>query len=305
MHVDDLGRPALAPVAALTLVERLVQPDRGHRPVAGRVVDQHLTEQHHGVVHGVPITGQVVGDLGHCPTVFADLTCRPSRRPRGQRRSFRRDRRVVLAPRHDGTTRARATPALLAPRQPCRTPKHRQVNQQHFALAVIPRRRPTPRTGRSRRARLDLDPQPQRPLTNPTDHHVRQANKQHAHARRIGFQQGLLDIDRRKTPSALQSPCPTPGTHSTLKSEAPLWDNMEQHQPTPLARSDKEEVHSSILCSPTAKHQVDDIGAPEKGVFDHHRSEITVDGRRSSIPHQPVHAPSPFWSARSARIRYS
>lgn len=42
-HVDDLGRPALAPVAALTLVERLVQPDRRDRGEALRIIDQHLS----------------------------------------------------------------------------------------------------------------------------------------------------------------------------------------------------------------------------------------------------------------------
>ena len=121
-HVNDLGRPALLAVAALTLVERLVQTNRGDRRVPGRIIDQHL------------------------------------------------------------------------------------------ALAVIPRRCPAPGTVRSRRPRLDLDPQPRRPLANPEDRDVGQANKQRAHARRIGIQQGLLDTGRSRTPSALQSPCPAPGT---------------------------------------------------------------------------------------------
>ena len=221
LDVDDLGRPALAPIAAFALVERLVQPHRCHRTVAGWVVDQQLSEQHDSVVHGVPVTGEIVGDLRHRPTVLADLACRPSCCARRQRGPLRRDRRVVLAPGQHHTRHVRATPPLLAPRQPGRAAERWQINQQHFALAVVPRRSPAPTTVRSRRARLDLDTQPRRPLANAADDHVGQANKQRAHARRIGFQQGLLDTGRRKTPSALQSPCPTPGTYSTLRSEAP------------------------------------------------------------------------------------
>lgn len=66
-HVNDLRRPALAPVAALALVERLVQPHRTDRAVAGRVVDQQLPEQHDRIVDGVPIAGEIIGDFGHRP----------------------------------------------------------------------------------------------------------------------------------------------------------------------------------------------------------------------------------------------
>ena len=171
-----------------------------------------LPEQHHRVHHGVPITSEIISDLRHRPAMLADLACRPPRCPRRQRRSCRRDHRVLFAPRRHRTRPVRATPSLLAPHQPCRAAEHRQINQQHLALAVIPRRRPAPGTVRTRRPRLDLDPQPRRPLTNPTNRHGGQANKQRAHARRIGFQQGLLDTGRRRTPSALLSPCPAPGT---------------------------------------------------------------------------------------------
>jgi hypothetical protein len=170
----------------------------------------------------MPITPKIFSYLGHRPTVFADLACHPSRGPCRQPRSCRGDRRVLFAPRPHDTTRARATPPLFAPHQPGRTPEHRQINQQHLALPVIPRRRPTPNTIRTRGACLDHDPQPRRPLTNPSNDDTAQANNKRTHARRIGFQQGLLDTGRRKTPSALQSPCPAPGTYSTLKSEAPL-----------------------------------------------------------------------------------
>ena len=148
-----------------------------------------LPEQHHRVHHGVPITSEIISDLRHRPAMLADLACRPPRCPRRQRRSCRRDRRVLFAPRRHRTRPVRATPSLLAPHQPCRAAEHRQINQQHLALAVIPRRRPAPGTVRTRRPRLDLDPQPRRPLTNPTNRHGGQANKQRAHARRIGFQQ--------------------------------------------------------------------------------------------------------------------
>ena len=214
-HVDDLGRPALLAVAALTLVERLVQPDRHRCPVAGWVVDQH--RQHDRVVHGVPITGQIVSDFGHRPTVLANLARRTSRCACRQRGPFRRDRRVVFAPRHHNTRHVRATPPSLAPRQPCRTAEHRQIDQQHPALAVVPRGSSAACTVRSQRPCFDLDPQPRWPLADTADHDVGQANEERAHARRIGFQQGLLDTGRRKTPSALQEPLSRAGTHSTLK----------------------------------------------------------------------------------------
>ena len=214
-HVDDLGRPALLAVAALTLVERLVQPDRRDHREPGRVVDQHASEQHDRVVHGVPITGEIVGDFGHCAAVFADLSCRPSRCACRQRGPFRRDRWVGLAPCPHRTRRVRATPPSLAPRQPCRTAEHRQIDQQHVALAVVPRGSPTACTVPSQRQCFDLHPQPRWPLANTSDHDVGQANEERAHARRIGFQQGLLDTGRRKTPSALQSPCAAPVTYLT------------------------------------------------------------------------------------------
>ena len=199
-YVDDLGRPALFAVAALTLVGRLVQPGRRHRCVAGCVVDQHAPEQHDRVVHGVPVTGEIVRYFEHRPTVLADLTRRPSR----------------------CACRVSSTPCF------------------------------------------DLDPQPRRPLPNTADYDIGQANKERTHARRIGFQQGLLDTGRRKTPSALQSPCPAPGTYSTLKSEAPVYDKSSSPCDSKGWTTCAEQ---SVGCRPSAKFSVDVVDAENDGLI--------------------------------------
>lgn len=64
-HVDDLGRPALPPVAALTLVERLVQPDRRDRGGPLRIIDQHLSEQHHEPADLARSTSPFISDTPH------------------------------------------------------------------------------------------------------------------------------------------------------------------------------------------------------------------------------------------------
>ena len=65
-----------------------------------------------------------------------------------------------------------------------------------------------------------------RPVAD-TDHvDVGQPDKQLAHARRVGLQQGLLEFWMRKTHPDSSSPCPRPRTldlpHPTLRSEEPL-----------------------------------------------------------------------------------
>ena len=63
--VDDLGRPPLRAERAVADVQRLVQPDRLTVADPVRVViDERGAVGDHGVHHGVPVTAQVVGDLG-------------------------------------------------------------------------------------------------------------------------------------------------------------------------------------------------------------------------------------------------
>jgi hypothetical protein len=67
----------------------------------------------------------------------------------------------------------------------------------------------------------DRDPQPSRPVTDAFDVDIGKPDKQFTHARRIRFQQGLLDSDRRKTPSDSQSPCVAPGTYLNKPNSRP------------------------------------------------------------------------------------
>jgi hypothetical protein len=99
--VDDLGRPRLCPPSAFPAEQRLVEADRVDVPVAVRVVDQRCPEVHDGVHDRVPITRQVMGDLGHRATVSADLDRRPPPGTIGDRRTSWGDPLVDLAPRSD------------------------------------------------------------------------------------------------------------------------------------------------------------------------------------------------------------
>lgn len=91
----------------------------------------------HDGVHGrVPITSQILGDLGERPAVTADLNSRPPPSTISDRRPWRRDPFVDLTPCADRTVRVRALPSLLRPHQPGRTTEHRQILQHDVVAAV-------------------------------------------------------------------------------------------------------------------------------------------------------------------------
>lgn len=185
VHVDDLGRPALPPERAFAGEQGLIEPDRGDRPEPCRVVNERGSVEHHGVHHGVPVAPEIGGDLGDRAGVATDLERRPLRCPGRQLAPARRDLGFLPGPR---PSTHRATPTLLAPHQTSGPTEHRQIHQHDIANTVTMRRPPA--TRRPFALGGDHDPQPARPLTDPDDSDIGQADQQHAHARSIGFQAG-------------------------------------------------------------------------------------------------------------------
>ena len=105
------------------------------------------------------------------------------------------------------------------------TVNNRQINQHNLALAVIPRRCPATRAVRTRRPRLDLDPQPRRPLTNPADDHGGQIQQASAHMRVGSISNrgsstlaGVEHRQRRRAPVPRQGPTPPSDPKRPLKS---------------------------------------------------------------------------------------
>jgi len=192
--VNDLGRrPTQGAELALAGEQRFVQPQPGDRRETVRVLDEHVAVDRNRVHHRVPITAQIERDLADRAAVASDLDGRPLRRQGRQRTPRRRDLGLLLSGRAPA---CRATPTLLAPHQPHRTTEHRQIDQLHLTDTVAMKQAPA-HTCRPGHARGDHDPQPAWPLAD-TDHmHIGQANQQCAHARRIRFQQGLLETRRR------------------------------------------------------------------------------------------------------------
>ena len=125
-HVDDLRGSTLAPVGAFTLVSVSSNPTAVTIANPGGITCQHLPEQDNSVRHCVPNQPRVLCDFRHRPPGFADLDCRLPGHPCRQRGPFRRDRRVLFAPRHHRIRPVRITPPLRVPHQPRRTPEHRQ-----------------------------------------------------------------------------------------------------------------------------------------------------------------------------------
>jgi len=148
----------------------------------------------------------------------ADLHRGPPTGAIGDRRSWRRDPFVDLAPRANRTVRIRTLPSLLRPHQSRRASKHRQIDQHDIVATMTVNTAPAACTHRSRSAGRDRNPQPPRPITNTIHVDVGQPDKQFTHTRRISFQQGLLELRRRKTPPDSQSPCVTPAIPTAIRS---------------------------------------------------------------------------------------
>jgi hypothetical protein len=78
-HVHDRGRPLLGPPLAALDEQRLVQPERGHRADAVRVVDQPAAVGDDRVVDGVPVRTEIGRPPRRC-----GRGSRPGRSPTGR-----------------------------------------------------------------------------------------------------------------------------------------------------------------------------------------------------------------------------
>jgi len=130
---------------------------------------------------------------------MADLERRPPTRPIRHPSTVGSDPIIGLDERNDCALRVRAPPTLLRPDQPSPATEAREIDEFDLDTTVSPHPPSTARTQRARRSAGDRDVKPSRPVTNTFDVDVGQADKQFAHARRVGLQQGLLGFWLRKT----------------------------------------------------------------------------------------------------------
>ena len=154
----------------------------------------------------------------------ADLERRPPAGAVRDRSAVRGDAGIGLGECHHRTGRVRASPALLQPHQPGPPSEARHIGQPNLVDTVAPHASTTTRTHWSRRSSGDRDPPKQWPVADPDHGHVKQPDKEFAHARRIGFQQGLLGSTTLDTVRFAEPLCRArdlPHPHPTHRSEEP------------------------------------------------------------------------------------
>ena len=188
--VNDRCRPVLAATLAAAHEQCLVEAECVHVADAVRIVEERFAVGLHGVVHGVPIATELVGDVAHRPAVQADLKCHPPPGAVRQRQPRWCDFGDVQRPRVHRTRCRVAAPAVLTPQQPRSSSEHREIDQQHRVSILDLRRRTTAETGRSWPAGLDHDRDALTRVLNAEHGHVGQTNEQLAHARSIRFHRG-------------------------------------------------------------------------------------------------------------------
>lgn len=137
--VHDRGAPLLAPPVPDPTEQGLVEAERVHGADAfGVGLEQRLAVGEDGVVDGVPVTAQILGDLADRPAQPPDLAGRPPRRPGGHRHPGSGDALIDMGPRPGQTGRLRAAPTVLAPHQPDRPAEAPQVDQLDHGAVLDP-----------------------------------------------------------------------------------------------------------------------------------------------------------------------
>ena len=124
-------------------------------------------------------------------------------------------------PRHRRATRIDTREADLAPHQPGRAAKARQVHQLDLMSVFDLPSHTAHHTDPVQRAGLDMDLQRSIDTIDDADHvHVRQADQQLAHASSVLFHEGSRSecLENTQTRRAL---VPRPRTQPPLRSEAP------------------------------------------------------------------------------------
>ena len=105
---------------------------------------QRLSPAPNLVVHRVPITTQLSGDLLDRASQFPDLDGHPPGGPRRQQPPYRTNHGALLDERPNRTPRVRARPPTFPPPQPHRPAERRQINQHHAPIALGPHRTGSP-----------------------------------------------------------------------------------------------------------------------------------------------------------------
>lgn len=141
-HPGQLLRAALARVHVMPDV--LIDTQGRHARVAGLVGGPGLEQRADRAPHGAPGDPELTGQSLHGRVLATHLTHRPLDRPRREQSAWGGERVVGLGERPHLATDIRAGPAALAPGDPCRPPKARDIDQRDRAPG--PWRPPRPRT---------------------------------------------------------------------------------------------------------------------------------------------------------------
>src|ERR1019366_1994288 len=96
--------------------EHFIETQRFDHAEARRVVvNEGLAVTKEGVVDGVPVTAEFVGNLLHAATVLTDLSGQPATRAIGDEQARKANAGVDLAPRAHGTECVGTEEAPLVP----------------------------------------------------------------------------------------------------------------------------------------------------------------------------------------------
>ena len=247
--------------------ERLDQSD-----ALGVIIDQCLAVTKKGVVDGVPVAAQFLGDLLDAAPVLADLLGQPTTGPVGHEQARERNASINLAPTGPGTIRIGTEEPSFVPDDPRRPPVHRQVHQRDPVAVLHPRHHPTLGTAHDLATALEVNRDRLAVCSlNALDVDVEQVDEDLAHACRVCFHGGLFQSAGLELPTELQSP---------RLSLDPRHYNASTLGPH---RYPKSRVSGGFLRSNTARelHSVTDLKAEEVQV---HRLHIRGDHNQAAAP---------------------
>jgi hypothetical protein len=173
--VDNGRREDQASVGAVAQEQDLVESERRDDAEAVLVViNQGLAVAQEGVVHGVPVTTEFVGDLFHAAPVLANLLGEPATRAVGDEEAGKANAGVDFAPGPRGTVRVGAEePALVL-----HDPTAFEVDGDEFTVAAL----------------------------NAQDVHVKQIDQEFAHAGRVCFHGGSSNLSASTTNRLAEPP---------------------------------------------------------------------------------------------------
>jgi hypothetical protein len=134
----------------------------------------------------VPVTTELDSDLVHGPGVTADLFGDPPSGPIRQHQSLGCDARLVVGPAAARTGRLRAVPPELVPHEAGGTAERGKIDKGDHRTVLHPGEHAALRASPTSSTSFYMDGQRGAHLVFEAEHgHLRQADKQLAHARRV------------------------------------------------------------------------------------------------------------------------